>query len=439
MSSTHATADAAGRRSARDAPPATPRSRSSAASPAGLARHLGVPGAVGARGVRAGDRARRPRRRRCTPGSGWCCPPTPASRPARPGLESASRGGRRPGRIRRLADVGPAIALAALGLGVILVLEAVLGRGAVFWPIAHRRWSASRCCGGRPTRCSASAGSTPPAGSTRCGWSFGCGGWASYARVGAGVACSSSPRWSCVGVDGGSLGEARDVARRRRCSASSGSRSWSARGSSGWPPTSSDERAERIRTQERADVAAHLHDSVLQTLALIQKNADDAADGRPAGPRPGARPALLALRRRVHRRAHRRQRAARRAAAEVEDEHGVSVDVVAVGDCDLDEPLRPIVARDPRGGHQRRQARRAPAGSTSTPRSPTRRVDVFVRDRGARLRPRRRCRRTGYGVRRSILDRMERHGGTAEVRSAPGEGTEVRLHLPVPSTTGGEP
>ena len=49
-----------------------------------------------------------------------------------------------------------------------------------------------------------------------------------------------------------------------------------------------DERAERIRTQERADVAAHLHDSVLQTLALIQKNADDAADGRAPGPRAGA-------------------------------------------------------------------------------------------------------------------------------------------------------
>ena len=49
-----------------------------------------------------------------------------------------------------------------------------------------------------------------------------------------------------------------------------------------------------------------------------------------------------------------------------------------------------------------------------------------------RLRPRRDPRRTGYGVRHSIIDRMERHGGTAEVRSAPGEGTEVRLHLPGP-------
>src|SRR4051794_39508624 len=52
-----------------------------------------------------------------------------------PGAESASRGGRRPGRVRRLSDAGPAIALAALGLGVILVAQATLGSGAVFWPI----------------------------------------------------------------------------------------------------------------------------------------------------------------------------------------------------------------------------------------------------------------------------------------------------------------
>ena len=57
-------------------------------------------------------------------------------------------------------------------------------------------------------------------------------------------------------------------------------------------------------------------------------------------------------------------------------------------------------------------------------------VDVFVRDRGQRLRPGRPCRADRYGVRNSIIDRMQRHGGSAEVRSAPGEGTEVRLHLP---------
>ena len=60
-------------------------------------------------------------------------------------------------------------------------------------------------------------------------------------------------------------------------------------------------------------------------------------------------------------------------------------------------------------------------------------VDVFVRDRGAGF-DLEAVPEDRYGVRRSILDRMERHGGTAEVRSAPGEGTEIRLHLPRPDS-----
>ena len=76
--------------------------------------------------------------------------------------------------------------------------------------------------------------------------------------------------------------------RRRRCSACSASASWSGRGSAGWPSDLTAERAERVRTQERADVAAHLHDSVLQTLALIQKNSSDGPLRRPARPGPGA-------------------------------------------------------------------------------------------------------------------------------------------------------
>ena len=60
----------------------------------------------------------------------------------------------------------------------------------------------------------------------------------------------------------------------------------------------SEEREARVRSEERADVAAHLHDSVLQTLALIQRSAGDACDGDQAGAGPGARPALVALRQR---------------------------------------------------------------------------------------------------------------------------------------------
>ena len=56
-------------------------------------------------------------------------------------------------------------------------------------------------------------------------------------------------------------------------------------------------------------------------------------------------------------------------------------------------------------------------------------VDVFVRDRGRGFDPAA-IAEDRYGVRNSIIDRMDRHGGTADVRSTPGEGTEVRLHLP---------
>src|SRR3954465_13397660 len=103
-----------------------------------------------------------------------------------PGLESATRGGRRPGRIRRLGDVGPAIALAALGVGSLLLLEAVLGRGAVFWPIVigvvgiallgRQADEAQR------ERWLDSTGRIDPVRVV-----FGRGGWASYARVAAGI------------------------------------------------------------------------------------------------------------------------------------------------------------------------------------------------------------------------------------------------------------
>ena len=97
---------------------------------------------------------------------------------------------------------------------------------------------------------------------------------------------------------------------------------------------------------------------------------------------------------------------------------------------ELDEPLRPIVQAT-------REAVTNAAKHAGTGRVDVYAevsagaVDVFVRDRGAGFSlddvPVDR-----YGVRRSILDRMERHGGTAEIRSVAGEGTEVRLHLPRP-------
>ena len=186
------------------------------------------------------------------------------------------------------------------------------------------------------------------------------------------------------------------------------------------------EREERVRSQERADVAAHLHDSVLQTLALIQKNAGDGntvarlarAQERDlrawlyAGDATDERTVASAL---------------RGAAADIEDTHGVSVEVVSVGDCDLGEPLRPVVAATREAVTN--AAKHAGTGKVDVYAEVTSEaVDVFVRDRGDGF-DMEAIADDRYGVRNSIIDRMQRHGGSAEVRSAPGDGTEVRLHL----------
>jgi len=340
-----------------------------------------------------------------------------------PGGESASRGGRRPGRVRRLADAGPTIALAALAFGGIFVIEGMFGGGAVFWPIViglaglallwrqadeaqRERWfdSSQRL---DPVR-----------------MVFGSGGWASYARVAAGVVLLGVA-FAVIGLNGTSFGEARIAVVAGLVGVLGLALvmgPWVLRLVSDLGA----EREERIRTQERADVAAHLHDSVLQTLALIQKSSHD--------------PTTVARLARAQERDLRSwlyagestdessvAGALRAAAAEVEDDHGVSVDVVAVGDCDLDEALRPIVQATREAVTN--AAKHAGTGRVDVYAEVTSSaVDVFVRDRGAGFDldgvPEDR-----YGVRRSILDRMQRHGGTAEVRSAPGEGTEVRLHL----------
>jgi signal transduction histidine kinase len=187
------------------------------------------------------------------------------------------------------------------------------------------------------------------------------------------------------------------------------------------------ERTERIRSQERADVGAHLHDSVLQTLALIQRSAEDPQQ-------------VAALARRQERElrgwlagGHSREpgltlaAALDAAAAEVEATVGGSVEVVAVGDCPLDE----------RGGAVAAAAREAMlnaakfAGeapvSVYAELSPQR-VQVYVRDRGggfdpATVPPQRR------GVRESIVGRMRRAGGRATVRSLQGGGTEVEIAI----------
>ena len=189
------------------------------------------------------------------------------------------------------------------------------------------------------------------------------------------------------------------------------------------------ERRERIREHERAEVAAHVHDSVLQTLALIQSQATDSDAVRRLArrqerelrdwlytPAPtvddGAAPTFAS--------------ALRAAAADVEDDHGISIDVVVVGDTAVDDAVSATIAA----------AREAMVNAAKSSGAATvsvfaevgaSGVEVFVRDRGhgfdldAVPADRR-------GIRDSIVGRMARHGGTATVRT--GEtGTEVALSL----------
>ncbi len=349
---------------------------------------------------------------------------------AAPGIESATRGGRRPGRIRRIGDLGPVAVLAALGLGAVFTVDAIFGGGTLIWPVVVGAIGVAllwrQADEAQRERWLDASGRVDPVRVV-----LGDGSWASYARLAAGAGLIVAS-FGLFALRGGSLSVARDVS----IAALLGivglgivAVPWIFR----LATELTDERTERVRNQERADVAAHLHDSVLQTLALIQKNAAD----------PGT----------VSRLARSQERdlrawlytgdssdeatvagALRGLAAEIEDAHGIAVDVVSVGDTDLVEELRPIVAATRESVTNAAKHAGVPQVDVYAEIS-REAVDVFVRDRGHGFDPED-TPADRYGVRHSIIDRMQRHGGTAEVRSAPGEGTEVRLHLPVPSVGG---
>ncbi|WP_406832048.1 PspC domain-containing protein [Pedococcus sp. KACC 23699] len=190
------------------------------------------------------------------------------------------------------------------------------------------------------------------------------------------------------------------------------------------------EQAERARATERADIAAHLHDSVLQTLALIQRKADD-----PAAVTQLARAQERELRSWLY--AGPADSDATLAAAvaevahEVEDLHGIPIDVVSTGDRPLDDgglalsrAVREALLNAVRHG--------AAPVSLYLEVGPSG-VEAFVRDHGPGFEldevPDDRL-----GVRQSILGRMDRHGGTARVRRLE-HGTEVVLTLPAVPVT----
>jgi signal transduction histidine kinase len=191
------------------------------------------------------------------------------------------------------------------------------------------------------------------------------------------------------------------------------------------------ERLDRIRLDERARISAHLHDSVLQTLTLIQRNAEDPQRASqlarrqerelrnwlygPDATSPGG----------VH-----LGPALEQAAIEVEETFGVQIDVVAVGDNGEPVPgdLVTLIAATKEAmtnaavhaGVDRIDvfAERTPSG-----------IEIFVRDTGVGFDP---LSIDGdrHGVKDSIVARMERAGGVALLHSSPGGGTEVELSLP---------
>jgi signal transduction histidine kinase len=188
------------------------------------------------------------------------------------------------------------------------------------------------------------------------------------------------------------------------------------------------ERTRRIRSEERAEVAARVHDSVLQTLALVQREADDP--------------------KRVAQLARRQERELRgwlypegqlfqddtlvaaigNAAAEVEELHGVRVEVASAGNVPLDNDARAVVlaAREAMANAARFSgADEVSVYAEAEPEA----ISVFVRDRGAGF-DRAAVPSERRGLAESIEGRMTRHGGTAKITSAVGEGTEVELTLP---------
>ncbi len=187
-----------------------------------------------------------------------------------------------------------------------------------------------------------------------------------------------------------------------------------------------EERLQRIRADERAEMAAHLHDSVLQTLALMQR-ADD-----PARMAALARRQERELRGWLYGGGPEPNQATVRAAVEhlagvVEDRHGVVIDVVAVGDAPLGPDMESLVAA---AGEAMTNAARWSGCSTvsvfveSAPEG----VEVFVRDRGAGFDPAA-VDGDSRGIRDSIRGRLDRVGGSCDISSSKGHGTEVRLHL----------
>jgi signal transduction histidine kinase len=329
-----------------------------------------------------------------------------------PGLAAATRQGRRSTRPRRSRkqEVSAALSLIVLGLGAVIFLQnaGLWINGRVFWPVLV-----------------AGAGlillwwRTDESG--RAAWMTG-GGWKAWLRVLLGALLlggALSLTLFQAGVSG-ALGDVIVAILLAVFGTALVAGPWLLR----LTRDLRQERQERIRSQERADVAAHLHDSVLQTLALIQRQAAD-----PQTVTQLARTQERELRTWLFDSADPEssdlKAALTRAVGEVEAMHRVPIELVVVGDAPADDVVSALVGA----------AREAMVNASKH--SGSARVDVYAEAGPEQVEVDVRDRGSGFdldavaldrrGIRGSIVDRMARHGGRAEITSRPGEGTEVRL------------
>jgi signal transduction histidine kinase len=357
----------------------------------------------------------------------WLLMP-PESRTSSPGLEAHSRQGlRQETRHRRRADWGVLLALVVLGAGLIWLLQMTgLGiRQQIFWPVAFACAGAAlvwrQADTARQNQWKKDAG-----GRVWLAPLVARGGWPSIIRVVIGLALVGAA-FGIVVAQQNQIQQLPDVL-AMTVLALAGlavvAAPWLHRSRTAL----NEARAEKVRADARADMAAHLHDSVLQTLALIQRQSDDPKQ--------------------VQRLARRQERELRtwlygeeiadatlkaaltNAAADIEDDRGIPVELIMVGDCEVTERLQPII----------RAAREAIVNAAKHSGADKidvyaevgeDQVEIFVRDRGKGF-DQHTIDEDRMGVRGSIIGRMARHGGTARIRSGPGEGTEVRLEMPLP-------
>jgi signal transduction histidine kinase/phage shock protein PspC (stress-responsive transcriptional regulator) len=352
------------------------------------------------------------------------------SQPVPQGLAAASRQGKRPaGRPRGLDDVGPLVALVALAVGgLLLVRQLGVGFDSVFfWPVVLATVGVAllwrQADEAQRARWTDATGRLEPVQAL-----LGGGGLSAALRFLVGLVLLFSAVGAMV-AQSGNIDLLDDVLIAAVLALLGV-------GIIAWPwiyrltRDLGEERRERIRSQERADMAAHLHDSVLQTLALIQKQADD-----PRTVATLARAQERDLRAWLYddpgRTADSLAAALKAAAAEVEDSHGVPVEVVTVGDRPLSTEVDALAmaAREAMVNAAKHSgADKVDVFAEAMPGA----VEVFVRDRGRGFDPRQ-VPLDRLGVRGSIVARMRRHGGEADVRSEPGEGTEIRLRLRTPA------